>query len=139
MFIKRNLRKSRQDELLVVLVDDLRKKYTEPSKLPRGPTLSLTPFEGKDAKECLELLRKLVHNTGSEIDLDQFAVIDQRSVEDGSVLIAQAFESGRVETVRAILEETDRLLANLMVAGISIGELQMAAKKSRDGVWGRHK
>lgn len=139
MFIKTNLKKSRQDELLVILVDDLQKKYTEPSKLPRGPTHSPSPFEGKDAKECLKLLRKLVQDTGSEIDLDQFAVIDQRSVEDGTVLIAQAFESERVETVRAILEETDRLLTNLMVAGISIGELQETARKSKDGVWGHHK
>ncbi|KAG9565582.1 hypothetical protein KCU71_g5193, partial [Aureobasidium melanogenum] len=112
-FIKLNMeeKKDLDLDLMIVVVDDLNKTYTEISRLPMAASRSPAPLKGKNAKECFEILKKLKKDTGSEINVKNFAVLDGRSVEDDIVLLVQAFEkTGEIKTVRAALKETDMAL-----------------------------
>lgn len=87
------------------------------------PTTSPAPFQGKSPKECFETLQALVDNTGSEINVENFAILDERPKEDDTVLLVQAFkDSGRIKTVRGALEGTDMALENLWVGNMNIEE-----------------
>lgn len=92
-------------DLMIVVVDNLEKTYTEISELPMAASHSPAPFEGKDARECFEVLKKMKADTKSEINVENFAVLDERSVEDDTVLIVQASgKTGEIETVRGAPE-----------------------------------
>lgn len=87
------------------------------------PTSSPAPFEGKNARECSELLQALVKDTGSEINVENFAILDERSKQDDTALLVQAFKkSGETKTVRGALKHTDMSLGNLWVGNMNIEE-----------------
>lgn len=110
-------------DLSIVVITDLGKKYTGTSKLPMEPTSSPAPFEGKNARECSELLQALVKDTGSEINVENFAILDERSKQDDTALLVQAFKkSGETKTVRGALKHTDMSLGNLWVGNMNIEE-----------------
>lgn len=135
-FVAANLESKGDDELMVVVVDDLGNKYTEASKQPMKATSS--PFSNKSAEDCFEILQKLVDQTGSQINPECFAIFDERSPKDKSVLMVQgSVDGGKVQTVRVAMEQVDMLLANLMVGGSSIGELRQEGEKAKDGIMGR--
>lgn len=121
-FIKLNMeeKKDLNLDLMIVVIDNLEKTYTEISELPMAASHLPAPFKGRNAKECFEILRKTKVDTGSEINVENFAV---RSVEDDTVLLVQAFEkTGEIETVRAALRETNMALINLLVGNMNIEE-----------------
>lgn len=65
-------------------------------------------------------------DNGSEIDIENLAVMDERSVEDDTVMIVRASEStGEIDTVHAALRETDMALVNLWVGNMGIEEFAL--------------
>ncbi|CAD0089577.1 unnamed protein product [Aureobasidium mustum] len=113
-------------DLMIVVIDNLEKTYAEISELPMAASHSPAPFKGKNAEECFEMLKKMKADTGSEINVENFAVFDERSVEDDTVLIVQASEkTGEIETVRGALRETDLALVNLWVGNMDIEEFAL--------------
>lgn len=132
--ITSNLDTKGDDELMVIVVDDLSKTYTEASKLPMQPSVS--PFRQKTAEECFLMLQEFVENTGSAItDTETFAILDERSMKDKSVLVVRGdVRTGKFRTVRTAMEKVDMTLAALVVGSIGIEELQQSAAKEEDGV-----
>jgi len=110
-------------DLAIVVISDLSKTYTEVSKNPMEATTSPAPFQGKSAEECFVFLQALVKDTGSDVNVESFAILDERSREDDTVLIVKASEkTGDIKTVRGALEETNMSLVNLWVGNLNIGE-----------------
>ncbi|KAG9564682.1 hypothetical protein KCU71_g5888, partial [Aureobasidium melanogenum] len=130
-FIKLNM-KEKKDldlDLMIVVIDNLEKTYTEISELPMAASHSPAPFKGKNANECFEMLQKMKVDTGSEINVENFAVLDERSVEDDTVLLVQAFdETGEIRTMRGALKETDMALVNLWVGNMNVEEFACDGK-----------
>lgn len=86
-------------------------------------TASPAPFQGKSAEECFVSLPTSVRDTGSDVNVEFFAILDERSREDDTVLIVQASErTGDIKTVRGALKETDMSLVNLWVGNLGIEE-----------------
>lgn len=113
-----NLESSQDDELMSVVVDDLHKTYTEASELPMRPTKA--PFSDKSAKECFSMLQELVDRTNSALNRENFAILDEMSIRDGSVVIVQGFiDSGNIRTVRVGLEKLEINLVALSVGLVS--------------------
>jgi len=109
--------------LAIVVITDLSKTYTKVSKIPMEATTSPAPFEGQKAEECFELLQAFVKDTRSDVNLEIFAILDERSREDDTVLIVQASERTKdIKTVRGALIKTDMSLENLWVGNLSIEE-----------------
>ncbi|KAH0362606.1 hypothetical protein KCU65_g7957, partial [Aureobasidium melanogenum] len=77
-------------DLSIPIITSLEKKYTEASNIPMEPTTSLAPCQGKSPKECFEIPQKLVKDTGSEINVENFAILDERSKQDNTVWLMQA-------------------------------------------------
>lgn len=110
-------------ELAIVVITDLSKVYTEISKLPMEATTSPAPFQDKSAKECFDLLQVFVEDTGSDINVEFFAVLDERTRQDDTVLIVKASKkTGVIKTVRGALREVDMSLVNLWVGNLNIEE-----------------
>lgn len=98
-------------DLNIVIITDLSKTYTEISKPPMIGTCSPAPFQGRSAEGCFELLQEFAKDTGSEIDVEIFAILDEISREDDTVCIVKASKrTGEIKTVRGALRQTCRLL-----------------------------
>ncbi|CAD0100475.1 unnamed protein product [Aureobasidium mustum] len=91
-----------------------------------SPTSSPAPFQDKTPKECSEILQALVKDTGSEINVENFAILDERSKEDDTVWLVQASKrSGEIKIVRGALKQTDMSLENLWVGNMNIEEFEV--------------
>ena len=89
-------------------------------------SISNTPFAGKSAEECSAMLHDLVRRTNSNINFETFAIIDQRSLDDGTVLLVT--DSKELRAVQALASVT---LSALAIGHIMIEELE---KDAEDGV-----
>lgn len=133
-FIELNLKQKEgvDLELSIVIITSLEKINTETSKSPMEPTTSPAPFQGKSPKECFDLLQALAKDTGSELNVENFAILDERSKEDDTVLLVQAFKnSGRIKTVSGALRGTDMALENLWVGNMNIEEFEVSIGRLR--------
>jgi len=110
-------------DLAIAVITDLSKTYTEVSKIPMEATTSPAPFQGRSAEECFKLLQAFMRDTGSDVNVKIFAILDERSKEDDTVVIVKASEkTGDIKTVRGALKETDMSLVNLWVGNSNIEE-----------------
>lgn len=84
---------------------------------------SPVPFQGRSAEGCFELLQEFAKDTRSEFDVENFAVLDERSQEDDTVCIVKASKTtGDIKTLRGALRQTDISLVNLWVGNLNIEE-----------------
>lgn len=89
-FIERN-GDVNEDDRSLVFVDSIDEYYNEPSQAPiENDSNPNSPFIGKTPQECHQLLLKLVENTESEIMPSYFAILDERSTRDDTVLLVCA-------------------------------------------------
>ncbi|KAG9693758.1 hypothetical protein KCU95_g6221, partial [Aureobasidium melanogenum] len=96
-----------EDEWNFVFVDSIDECYDEPSFAPvEGPSNPNSPFIGKSPEECHKLLLKLCEDTESELLHRYFAIMDERSMQDDTVLLVRAGDGDEVElsSVRATFE-----------------------------------
>lgn len=114
----------------VVFMDSLKASYTDedvPTLGDNSASLTTSPFMGKNASECYEILERLAQQEGSSINPEPFAILDQRSMQDGTVLLCEAGEDG-VRSVRASFAVTENRLLRYFAADAGVDEdREMAA------------
>ena len=80
-----------KDKWDLVFVDSIDNYYNEASEAPiEDESSPNSPFIGKTPQECHQLLLKLLEDTESEIMTDYFAIMDERSKQDNTVLLVCA-------------------------------------------------
>ncbi|KAK4502609.1 hypothetical protein PRZ48_006035 [Zasmidium cellare] len=124
-------------EFFFVFVDSLTEEYDAPSEAPVMDASSPdSPFMGKSTHECYELLQQLLEDTGSDIDYDCFAIMDERSIKDDTLLLAEgpAEEGGEAESVRAPFDVASLVMLNFRAGNASMSEYKERAAKEEDGV-----
>ena len=89
-----------------VFVDSMHKDYNqEPPEPIEQASSSTSPFIGLTPPECYTLLKELHATTKSNFDLNRFGIMDDRSMEDDTVLIVDPkteYLSVRVEFALAM-------------------------------------
>ena len=125
------------DDFYFIFVDSLTTECDEPSESPvEGASSNTSPFKGKSIHECYLLLQQLVNYTASDVDYDCFAIMDDRSLRDDTVWLAEgpAEEDGEAEAVRAPFNIASHVLLNLRAGTTDVSELREKAGRERDGV-----
>lgn len=80
-----------EDKWWLVFVDRIDDYYDEASEAPiEDNSNPNSPFIGKTPQECHQLLLKLLEDTESEILANYFAIMDERSTQDDTVLLVCA-------------------------------------------------
>lgn len=121
----------------MIFVDSSEHTYSAASLLEDGakPSSSTSPFTGKTAQECYVLLKHLCERTKSTLYPDIFAIFDERSLQDDTVLLVEADqESGEVESVRASFELACCRLMQYFAADAGAGEDREQAERTADGI-----
>ena len=101
-----------EDQWNLVFVDSIDDYYDEASEAPvKDESSPDSPFIRKTPQECHQLLSKLVEDTESEIMTEYFAIMDERSTKDDTVLLVCAERDDEEEvvawpTVRATFKVT---------------------------------
>lgn len=123
----------------MVFVDDLAQTYTEESEIGEetGPTSA--PFRDKSPQECHALLRQNRAEAQSDIACPLFIVMDERSLQDETVLLVQApsdGEEGEVKTVRAEFQVaySQLMVWEMAYEGQDVEADQATAGEAEDGV-----
>ncbi|KAF2207644.1 hypothetical protein CERZMDRAFT_102130 [Cercospora zeae-maydis SCOH1-5] len=143
-----------QDQMIcyMAFIDDLSATYTEEAEIGEddddddddndnepGTRTTQAPFKDKTYQECLEMLRKLRIENESDIRCSLFVVMDERSLEDDTVVLVQApfmGEEGEIKSVRAEFQVAYSQLMTYEMAyeGEDIEADQAAAQATEDGV-----
>lgn len=131
---------SEQDRSFV-FVDCLDNYYDEASEVPTQSECDPeSPFIGKTPEECYQLLEKLREDTESEISTYQFAIMDERSERDGTVLLVcyQCDLDGENEilaTIRASFKASATALKLYLSGHSSVAEDADRAAQQSDKVY----
>ena len=130
-----------EDEWNLVFVDSIDYYYDEASEAPIDNESSPnSPFIGKTPQECHQLLLKLLEDTKSEIMTDYFAIMDERSKEDNTVLLVCAERDLENEvlawpTVRATFQASAVALMLYHSGHSSVEEDVERAQREHDNVY----
>jgi hypothetical protein len=93
-----------------------------------------SPFKGKSLAECFVLLKRLAEQTGDSILDTVFAVFDNRTKQDGSILLAQTVDE-EIEGMRCVPEWACSKLLQYMICDADITEDREDAEEEEDGVF----
>jgi hypothetical protein len=115
-----------------VFVDSLTFKHTAPDLSTSNFTASSpdSPFKNKSATECSALLTRLAEQTGAYILDTVFAIYDEQTVQDGSVLLVQTVDD-ELEEIRVDPEVVCMRLLQYMIGDASIVE----DREDAEGGW----
>lgn len=101
-----------------------------------------SPFIHKTPEECYDLLVQLREDTESEIITNYFAIMDERSAQDNTVLLVTAGrdldgddEGLTFSTVRATFKASALALMLYNTGHSSVDEDLERAERERDGVY----
>jgi hypothetical protein len=87
---------------IVVFVDNTTDRYAERSVFGHNASSSpKSPFNGKNAAERRDLLKRLWEDTGSQVDYDHFVILDKRSLVDNTAVLVQSRGDEQVSWLRA--------------------------------------
>ena len=126
-----------ENDFYMVFVDSLDEMYDEPSVRPvTEPSSSNSPFKSKNTHECYLLLKELREN-GADIDYGRFVIMDDRSMEDDTVLIAEEpiDEESEAESVRATFEVASVALLCYRAGNFGVEDHREEAEREEDGVF----
>lgn len=130
-----------EDDWNLVFVDSIDDYYDEASEaLIEDDSSPDSPFIGQTPQECHQLLLKLLEDTGSEIMTDYFAIMDDRSTQDDTVLLVCAERDLENEvlawpTVRATFQASAVALKCYHSGHSSVGEDVERAQREHDNVY----
>lgn len=133
-----------EDDWCLVFVDTIDDYYDEASEAPiEVDSDPNSPFIRKTPRECHELLLKLRQDTESEIITEYFAIMDERSTQDDTVLLVCAAErdlGGGNEvlthlTIRASFEASAFALILYQTGHSSVEEDAERAQRQHDDVF----
>jgi hypothetical protein len=91
-----------------------------------------SPFIGKTPEQCFALLKELQATTKSNIDLDGFAMMDERSMNDDTLLLVNAKYG--CASVRAEFAIAIAAMMCWMTGHSTVDEDIDTARKSEDNV-----
>jgi hypothetical protein len=129
---------------MLVFVDCLDNYYDEPSMIPTDADSDPdSPFLNKSPEECFKLLHKLREDTESEILTNIFAIMDERSAQNDTVLLVYASgenaisktEGWEMKTLRATFQASGQALVLYMSGHSSVDEDRELAEREEDGVF----
>ncbi|KAJ5556270.1 hypothetical protein N7494_000185 [Penicillium frequentans] len=130
-----------EDQWNLVFVDSIDEYYDEASEVPvEDESNPDSPFIGEMPQECHQLLSKLVEETESEIMTEYFAIMDERSTKDNTVLLVCAERDDEEEIVawpivRATFEAAAVSLKCYHSGHSSIDEDLERAEREHDNVY----
>lgn len=122
-----------------VFVDSLTHKHTAPDLTTSNlkPSSPTSPFKGKTATECSTLLKNLAEETGAYILDTVFAIFDDRTLRDGSVVLVQTVDD-ELEEMRVLPELACMKLLQYMICDADITEDRERAEEEEDCVFRMH-
>ncbi|KAJ5539589.1 hypothetical protein N7513_007921 [Penicillium frequentans] len=125
-----------------VFVDTLDDYYSEASEAPMEiDSNPNSPFFHQTPQECYELLLKLRDDTESEIITHYFAIMDERSTQDDTVLLVcasvdlDAENELSIQTIRASFQASVFALMLYETGHSSVGEDEERAERASDSVY----
>ncbi|KAG9693198.1 hypothetical protein KCU95_g6601, partial [Aureobasidium melanogenum] len=124
-------------ETHLVFIDDLSRVYTDPNEVEESEDSPMAPFAGQSPYDCYKLLRRLCEDNGSDIDCDSFAIIDERSLTDDTMLLVtepEESDGGESMSVRIAFEMLQSQLFLRMAGSTTVEEDRERAARSDDGV-----
>ena len=127
----------KDDPQFFVFVDSMDKDYNDnPGNVIKEATFPDSPFIGKTTEECFALLKELQGTTKSSIDLQAFAIMDDRSNDDDTVLIVNADDG--CASVRAEFAIAIPAMMCWMTGHSDVEDNIYTARKTEDNVlrWG---
>jgi hypothetical protein len=106
-----------------VFVDSLTFKHTAPDLASDDFTTSSpdSPFIGKNATECSALLKRIAAETGAYVLDTVFAIFDDQTLQDGSVVLVQTVDD-ELESMRSVPEVVCMRLLQYMIWDADIVE-----------------
>ncbi|KAG9689167.1 hypothetical protein KCU95_g6245, partial [Aureobasidium melanogenum] len=123
---------------MLVFIDDLSRVYDEDDGLGYNKDSTSAPFAGKTPYECWMMLQKiLAENEGSCFVDSIFAILDQRSLADGTLLLVEEpeeEESAEAYSVRAVFEMCETQMALWIGGKNTVYEANERVKGTKDGV-----
>ena len=119
-----------------VFVDRIDHCYDQPSTYPvEAQSNPNSPFISKTPEECSQLLLKLCEDTDSEIIPHYCMIMDERSLQDDTVLLVSAGIEAPVETVRATFGASAQAIVLYLTGHRGIEEDIESAEQEEDGVY----
>lgn len=123
---------------MLVFIDDLSRVYDEDDGLGYNKDSTSAPFAEKTPYECWMMLQKiLAENEGSCFVDSIFAILDQRSLEDGTLLLVEEpeeEEGSEAHSVRAVFEMCETQMALWIGGKNTVYEANERVKNTHDGV-----
>jgi hypothetical protein len=127
----------------MVFIDSINTYYDKVSQTPiEHDSNPQSPYIGKTPEECHTILEKLCADSGSELLTYYFAIMDERSTQDGTVLLVCAETSSDEEdedlalpTLRATFRASGTALMLYHSGHSSVEEDAERAACERDGVY----
>lgn len=134
------------DQSRFVFIDSVDDYYDEPSETPRRDGSDTnSPFIRRLPRECHQMLVKLREDTESEIITDYFAIMDERSTQDDTVLLVCAErnlggenEVLAIPTIRATFRASVTALMLYETGHSSVAEDAEHAAHEKDNVYRGH-
>ncbi|KAI4745923.1 hypothetical protein E4T50_03725 [Aureobasidium sp. EXF-12298] len=124
------------ENLPFAFIDSIDDYYDGPSEAPvDAPSSPDSPFINKTPEECSQLLLKLCEDTESEIIPHYFIIMDERSTQDGTVLLVTADTDQPVYTVRATFEVSAEEVTLYLTGHASAEEDAERALQEHDNVF----
>ncbi|KAI5198001.1 hypothetical protein E4T39_07007 [Aureobasidium subglaciale] len=119
-----------------VFVDSINYCYDEPSTVPVEVNSNPdSPFISKTPDECSQMLFKLHEDTKSKIIPHYFMIMDERSLQDDTVLLVTAGIDEPVSTVRASFGASAQAIVLYLTGHRGIEEDVESAAQEKDGVY----
>ena len=104
------------DSFMLCVVRSSEENYKKNTPPPIHEGVVDSPFKGKDEMGCHRTLKAINEKTGSEINYWYFAIMDEQSLRDHSVLLAGYYDETLILTTRA-----EANLGNIQLGALSVG------------------
>jgi hypothetical protein len=98
-------------------------------------TTSESAFTGQKAKGCHALLKRLAEQTGSPVNLRVYAILDERSLKEDTILVIEVSESEEYFGVRMECSLAISRMFQYEIGDMGIDEDMEEAAETADGVF----
>ena len=126
------------EDNFTVFIDSLSKTYPEADTPNSFSSSTSAPFAGKTPYECSLLLKQMCEeDTNNCFDDRIFAIIDERSLRDGTLLLVEEpaeEDQGEAHSVRAVFEMAETQMLLWVAGKTTIGEAKERARETEDGI-----
>ena len=119
-----------------IFFDSVDTLYTEGHLIGNNTsTSSDSAFIGQKAKGCHALLKRLAEQTGSPVNLRVYAILDERSLVDDTILVIEVGEDDEYFGVRMECSLAISRMFQYQIGDMGIDEDMEEAAETADGVF----